>query len=144
MMSHFETQVKLNLLPLGSYDVLIGMDWLEKYQVILNCFQKTFTCLKNEGEKITVTGIPRKISVRQILALQMKKAVRKGCKFFVVHIINNEQINKEDKLGFEDIPILQDFADVFLKEILGLPLKRDLEFTIELVHGAVPNSKAPH
>ena len=43
----------------------------------------------------------------------MKKAVRKGCKFFVVHIINNEQINKEDKLGFEDIMILQDFVNVF-------------------------------
>ena len=30
----------------------------------------------------------------------MKKDVRKGCKFFVVHIINNEQIGKEDKPGF--------------------------------------------
>ena len=63
-MSQFETQVKLNVLPLGSYDVLIGMDWLEKYQVILNCFQKTFTCLNNEGERITVIGIPMKISIR--------------------------------------------------------------------------------
>ena len=39
-------------------------------------------------------------------ALQMKKDVRKGCKVFVVHIINNEQIGKEDKLGFEDILIV--------------------------------------
>ena len=62
--------------------------------MILNCFQKTFTCLNNEGEIITVTGIPRKISIRQILDLQMKKDVRKGCKVFVVHIINNEQIGR--------------------------------------------------
>ena len=68
-MSQFETQVKLNVLSLGSYGVLIGMDWLEKNQVILDCFQKTFTCLNNEGERITVTGIPRKIFVRQISAL---------------------------------------------------------------------------
>ena len=54
-MSQFETQVKLNMLPLGYYNVLIGMDWLEKHQVILNCFKKTFTCLNNEGERITVT-----------------------------------------------------------------------------------------
>ena len=77
------------MLPLGSYDVLIGMDWLEKHQVILKCFQKTFTCWSNEGERITITGIPRKISVRQIATLQMKKAIRKGCKVCVVHIINN-------------------------------------------------------
>ena len=40
--------------------------------------------------------------------------------------------------------MLQDFADVFLEEIPGLPPKRDLDFTIELVPGVVPNSKAPY
>ena len=50
--------------------------------------------------------------VRQILSLQMKKHVRKGCKVFDVHIINNEHMDKEDKLKFDDIPILQDFSDV--------------------------------
>ena len=89
MMNQFETQIKLNVLPLGSYDVLIGMDWLDKHQVILYFFQKNFTCLNNEGKIITVTRIPRKIFVRQITTLQMKKAVRKGCKVFSVHIINN-------------------------------------------------------
>ena len=34
--------------------------------------------------------------------------------------------------------------DVFLEEIPGLPPKRELDFTIELVPGAVPNSKAPY
>ena len=37
-MNRFETSVKLNVLPLGSYDVLIGMDWLEQHRVVLNCF----------------------------------------------------------------------------------------------------------
>ena len=63
-MSQFKTQIKLNVLPLGSYDVLIGMDCLERHQVILNYFQKKFTYLNGKGEIITVTGIPRKISVR--------------------------------------------------------------------------------
>ena len=38
VMDHFEAIVKLNVLPLGSYDLLIGMDWLEKHRVILNCY----------------------------------------------------------------------------------------------------------
>ena len=75
---------------------------------------------------------------------RLKKDIRKGCKVFVVHIINNEQIGKEDKQGFEDIPILQDFADVFLEEIPGLPPKRELDFTIKLVPGVVPNPKDPY
>ena len=74
----------------------------------------------------------------------MKKDVRKGCKVFFVHIINNEQLDKEDILAFDDIPILQYFSDVFAEEIPGLPSKIDLDFTIELVLGAVPNSKAPY
>ena len=35
-MDQFETSVKLNVLPLGSYDILIGMDWLEQQRVVLN------------------------------------------------------------------------------------------------------------
>ena len=34
--------------------------------------------------------------------------------------------------------------DVFLEEIPLLPPKQELEFTIELVPGAVPSSKAPY
>ena len=37
-MDQFETSVKLNVLPLGSYDMLIGMDWLEQHRVVLNLF----------------------------------------------------------------------------------------------------------
>ena len=48
-MTQLKTQVKLNILPLGSYDFLIGMEWLEKHKVVLNCFEKTFTCLNEKG-----------------------------------------------------------------------------------------------
>jgi hypothetical protein len=36
------TLVNLNVLPLGSYDILIGMDWLESHKVLLNCYEKLF------------------------------------------------------------------------------------------------------
>ena len=107
----------------------------------MNCFDKKFTCTNNEGEIVTVTGIPRKIAIRQISVLQLKRVVRKGCKAFAVTVINEEHINNEDKLKLEDIPILRGYSDVFSEEILGLPPKRGLDFTIELVPGAVPSSK---
>ena len=44
----------------------------------------------------------------------------------------------------EDIPVLREYVDVFPKEMLGLPPKRELDFTIELVPGAGPSSKAPY
>ena len=114
-MDQFETSVKLNVLPLGSYDMLIGMDWLEQHRVVLNCFDKTFTCVNNEGETTNVTWIPRKTTIRQIFALQLKRVVRKGCKAFAVNVINEEHINNENRLKLEYIPILRGYSDVFLK-----------------------------
>src|SRR5713226_9348844 len=38
VMDGLVTYVDLNVLPLGSYDVLIGMDWLEAHRVKLDCY----------------------------------------------------------------------------------------------------------
>ena len=99
----------------------------------------------NSGEKlVSVKGVPRKTTIRHISALQLKRAVRKGCKAYAVTITNEENLNKTDKLKLEDIPVLREYVDVFPEEIPGLRLKRELDFTIELVPSAVPSSKAPY
>ena len=58
----------------------------------------------------------------------MKNSLRKGCKVFDVHVMNNAHMNKEDKLKFNDIPMLQAFSDVFLEDILILPPKKRIGF----------------
>jgi predicted aspartyl protease len=45
------TSIDLNIIPLGSYDVLIGMDWLDKHHVFLDCHNKEFTCLDGNGKR---------------------------------------------------------------------------------------------
>jgi hypothetical protein len=45
------TNVDLNILSLGSYDCLIGMDWFEQHHAILDCHKKEFTCLDEEGNQ---------------------------------------------------------------------------------------------
>ena len=49
-MNELNTFAYLNIIPLGSYDVLIGMDWLDTHHVVLDCYNKTFTCLNEEGK----------------------------------------------------------------------------------------------
>ena len=92
-------------MPLGSYDFLIGMDWLEQHRAILNCYDKTFTCWNSDEKPVSVKGIPRKTTIRQISALQLKRAVRKGCKAYAVTITDEEILIKIDKLKLEDIPV---------------------------------------
>jgi hypothetical protein len=71
------TNVDMNIIPLGYYDILIGMDWLEMHHVVLDCHNKTFTCFDEEGKQKTMKGIPKPISIREISALQLKRYFRK-------------------------------------------------------------------
>ena len=65
-----ETCVNLNILPLETYDILIGMDWLEQHHILLDCLNKNFTCIDDQGNYKIVHGVPKKISLRQFSALQ--------------------------------------------------------------------------
>ncbi|KAH9658001.1 hypothetical protein KPL70_023315 [Citrus sinensis] len=49
-----------------------------------------------------------------------------------------------DGACLEDIPIVREFIDVFPEDLPGLPPDREVEFTIELVPGTTPISKAPY
>ena len=48
------TNVDINIIPLGYYDIRIGMDWLDKHHSILDCHNNTFTCLDEEGKQSIV------------------------------------------------------------------------------------------
>jgi hypothetical protein len=78
MLGKFPTQATLKLLPLGSYDLLIGMDCLDAHKARLDCYHKTLECVSKEGKRITLQGIRKPVSVRQISSLQMINYCRKG------------------------------------------------------------------
>jgi hypothetical protein len=49
IMNGLPTQETLNMLPLGSYDLLIGMDRLATHNTKLECYNKTLECEDEEG-----------------------------------------------------------------------------------------------
>eukprot|EP00253_Pinus_taeda_P016051 PITA_16051 len=73
------------------------------------------------------------LSSYDVLIAQLAKCIRKG------------YTNSKDKTAtLDNIPVIQEFADVFPEEIPGMPPKRDIDFTIELIPGATPISRAPY
>jgi hypothetical protein len=54
-----------------------------------------------------------------------------------------EEEPKDKVPNLEDHAVLKYFEDVF-KEILGLPPKRDIDFSLNLMLGAAPVSKTPY
>ena len=69
VMDGLVTYADLNVLPLGSYDILIGMDSLEVHRVKIDCYNKTFECMDEEGNLRVVRGIPKVISIRKFSAM---------------------------------------------------------------------------
>eukprot|EP00253_Pinus_taeda_P009241 PITA_09241 len=132
----------LNVLPLGSYDVLIGMDWLEKNWALVNCKTKVIWYRDEVGIEQDMQGIKRPVQIRPITASQLAKCIRNRCQVYAIQVGYAETKNKENPL--EHLPVIKEFADVFPEEIPGLPPKRDIEFTIELIPGAAPVSRTPY
>jgi hypothetical protein len=60
------TKGDFNILLLGSYECLIGMDWLDQHHVVLDYHNKAFNFLNEEGNPRTIQGILREVTVREI------------------------------------------------------------------------------
>jgi hypothetical protein len=87
-----------------------------------------------------VHGIPRVVTIREISTLQLKKCYRKGCQIFATHM---EETSRDKVTNLEDHAVLEEFEYVF-KEVLGLPPKRDIDFSINLMLGVASVSKNPY
>jgi hypothetical protein len=53
-------------------------------------------------------------------------------------------LNQTKAIALEDIRVVQEYPDVFLEELPGMPPDRDIEFLIELLPGTPPICKRPH
>jgi hypothetical protein len=101
-------------------DVILGMNWLTKYQECLSCDKRTMKLLSLSGEEVLVKLVlsgPRKGSCHQITA-------------------HSEEVN-----SLEAIKVVSEFPDVFLEDLPSMPLERKVEFAIELIPGKTPISK---
>jgi hypothetical protein len=80
------------------------------------------------------------MAVREILAMQLKKCYRKGCQLFAARV---KEASRDAVSNIGDHEVLTELKDVF-QEVLGLPPKRDIDFSINLMPGVAPVSKAPY
>nr|GFB77802.1 putative reverse transcriptase domain-containing protein [Tanacetum cinerariifolium] len=80
------------------------------------------------------------LSILIISALQARTLLSYGCEGFLATIHNTTS----DVPFIHDQPFVSEFLDVFPDELLGIPPVREVEFSIKLIPGAEPISKAPY
>jgi hypothetical protein len=133
------TRLKVYVTALRTYDLIVGMDWLEAHRSMVDCFAKRVLCVDNEGRPVEIHNVRRKVSLHFISTMKVKRCMRQGCRLYVV-----EAVNERKGPSLDQYPVLSEFKDVFPKELPGLPPERELDFTIELKPGADPISKTPY
>jgi predicted aspartyl protease len=62
-------RTNMNILPLGSYDVIIGMDWLEQHKAVIDFYTRIRSYTDNFDTLRTTQGIPKPLSIRQVSAM---------------------------------------------------------------------------
>nr|GFB52687.1 reverse transcriptase domain-containing protein [Tanacetum cinerariifolium] len=139
----------IDLMPveLGSFDAIISMDWLAKYQAVIVCAEKIFCIPWGNGTLIihgdgSNRGNATRLSI--ISCTKIDKYVKKGFPIFLAHITTKEVEDQSEKKRLEDVPVVRDFPEVCPEDLPGLPPIRPVEFQIDLVPSAALVARAPY
>jgi hypothetical protein len=98
-------------------DIILGMDWLQKHDGVIQCRKKSVSLTSPQGESIEYVGTPS---------------------------FNSGTMNSLGGKAMEDIRVVSEFPDVFPEDLPGMPPDHDIEFSIELIPGTAPISKRPY
>jgi hypothetical protein len=90
-------------------DVILGMDWLSKHKVLIDCVKKSIHLTTPEGKEMEFVAEP--------------VVTAKG-------VANRAKVNQLDASQGSEVPVVNEFLDVFPKELPGMPPDRDIEFVI--------------
>ncbi|GJU87094.1 putative reverse transcriptase domain-containing protein [Tanacetum coccineum] len=114
----------IDLIPLGhgSFDVIVGMDWLSEHKAEIVCHEKVVRIPLENGEILHFQG---------------------GRTLGIAKALSNVKV---DEPKMSDISVVRDFVKVFLEDLSGLPPQRQVEFRIDLVQflGHVVNQNGIH
>ncbi|GKA46895.1 putative reverse transcriptase domain-containing protein [Tanacetum coccineum] len=111
----------IDLIPFGhgSFDVIIGMDWLSKYKTEIICHEKVVRIPLPDGKVLRV--LVERPEEKARLLMSAKASEKKQ----------------------EEIVVVRDFLEAFPDDLSGLPPIREIKFRIELSPGAAPVAKSP-
>ena len=87
-----------------------------------------------------IQGIRSSVMSNVISAMQVRRFIRKGYEAFLALILDS----KRGQVDVETIPVVREFPDVFLEELPGIPLEREVDLSIETMPGTSPMSRAPY
>jgi hypothetical protein len=113
----------LIILDSKGINVILGMDWSSKHKVLIDCAKKSVKLTTPEGKEMEFIIEPI--------------VTAKG-------VANRAKVNQLEASQGSEVPVVNEFPDVFLEELPGMPPDRDIEFVNELKPGTAPIYKTQY
>jgi hypothetical protein len=96
-----------NLIVLESMDidVILGMDWLSKHKVLIDYAKKSVKLTTQDGKELEFVAEPVVTAKR---------------------VTNRAKVNQMDASQGSEVPVVNEFPDVFPEEMPSMPPDRDI------------------
>ncbi|CAA0811648.1 Uncharacterized mitochondrial protein AtMg00860, partial [Striga hermonthica] len=129
------------VIEMRDFDVILGMDWLTRYRADIRCQEREVSLFPVPDQPVIFYGVKSRTVPRVISSMQARKSLSKGsCQGYLVSMVSGDDSERSP----ERVSIVCEYLDVFPDELPGGPPDCQVEFTIDLVPGADPVSKAPN
>ncbi|XP_070045212.1 uncharacterized protein [Nicotiana tomentosiformis] len=135
-----QTSADLVELEMMYFDDIMVMDWLATSYAIVNCRARAVRFHFSSEPVLEWVGNTAKPRDRFISYLKVRKMVAKGCIYPIVRVKDAD--NEIPTL--QSIRVVKEYTDVFLDELPGIPLEREINFSIDLLSGTQPISISPY
>nr|GEV45761.1 reverse transcriptase domain-containing protein [Tanacetum cinerariifolium] len=131
----------IDLMPieLGTFDVIVRMDWLVERDSLIMCGKKEFR-MPYRNKTLVVKSDSSVSRLKVISCIKARKYIERGSQLFIAQVTEKEPAKKQ----LQDVPVICNFPEVFPDDLLGLPPPRQVEFKIKLTPDAAPVIRAPY
>ncbi|KAL9677615.1 hypothetical protein QQ045_005848 [Rhodiola kirilowii] len=124
----YDTEIDVILLEMSVYQVILGMDWLSKYRVIMDCYQKKLSLFTEEGKELCFFGEREASPFRPHLLFNVTLLKGDG----ISKLLISMKIRAKCEQPQCSVPVVYEYLDVFPEELTSLLRKREVDFSIKV------------
>lgn len=114
------------VININIFDIILGMDWLASQYATFDFHEKR---VNFEIPKFSFIDSCTNTSPRIVFSMQIKQFLKNKCMAYLATLVDTRQ--KDQKL--EDIPVVNEYPNIFPKYLCSLPLDREVEFAVNLI-----------
>ena len=114
------------LLDIHDFDVILGMDWLSRHHVTVNCYRKEVRFCRPGPIEVVFYGLRKTLPNSIMTAMKASKMLQKSYQGYLAYAIEV----RDSGSRLEDIPVVREFPDVFPEDLPGIPPNRKIDFQI--------------